>query len=56
MDSIVTTLVVMGSAAIGLFVALAILYSDAANDKKQRAVDQMTRDIKASRYAAKEKK
>ena len=56
MDPIVTTLVVMGAAAIGLFVALAILYNDAANDKKQRAIDQMVKDIKASRYAAKEKK
>ena len=56
MDSIVTTLVVMGSAAIGLFVALAILYADTVADKKQRAIDQMARDIKASRYAAKGKK
>ena len=50
--AIVTTLVLMGSAAIATLVALAVLYLDTETERKRRLAEAAARRIKAHRELA----
>ena len=56
MDAITTTLVIMGAAGIGVFVALAVLYLDSVEDCKARQAEYAAREIREARRLTKLRK